>query len=62
MNKLAGNGIFVDALGEDQAQVHADQGDDEAGNDEDMQGEEAGQSFARYDGPGEQQMNQLGAN
>ena len=55
IDRLAGLGELVDAGRQHQAQVQADQRDDQAGDDEDVQGEEARQRLAADDRAAEQQ-------
>src|SRR5215468_9701024 len=52
-------GVFIDAFGEHQAQVHGDERQDEAGDDEDVEREEARQRLARNDRPGEHQAHEI---
>ena len=55
VDRLARLRVLVDARRQHQAQVQADHGDDQAGHDEDVQGEEARQRLAGDDRSAEQQ-------
>ena len=61
-DNVSGLRIFVDALGENHAQVHGQKRKDGAGKDEDVEREEARQSFRGDDRPAEHQIHEAFAN